>query len=202
MKIIKKILQKVGINIERYYPERYAVIMAKKIFLGKEIIACEVGTFEGKHALQMLRKLNIKKLYLIDPYINYEDYSNDRSSKKVDKAREIAHRLLKDYEDKIVWIDKMSNDAINDIKEKLDFIYIDGNHYYPYIDNDIKNYYKLLKDDGIISGHDFCACWKDVIHAVNNFSREINLDILSGYGEDWILLDKSKLDVLGRNSAP
>ena len=38
---------------------------------------------------------------------------------------------------------------------KLDFVYIDGNHQYDYVINDIKLSLKKLKKNGIISGHDY-----------------------------------------------
>ena len=49
----------------------------------------------------------------------------------------------------------MSKDAINDIEETLDFVYIDGNHDYEFVKNDIEIYYAHLKKGGVIGGHDF-----------------------------------------------
>ena len=123
---IKSLLRFFGIEIQRYYHQRYAVMKAKEVFKDKGIVACEIGTSEGKHALQMLENLNIKKLYLIDPYENYEGWDEDDLSKKVDIAQIKAHNLLKQYSDKIVWIRKKSDEAIKEIKDRLDFIYIDG----------------------------------------------------------------------------
>lgn len=176
-----------GIVIKIEGIERQAVIEAKAHFKNKEIIACEIGVLGGTHAFQILKNLNIKKLYLIDSYVKYEDYKKDSSYKKVYQAKIKAHKLLKPFKDKIVWIENYSDEAVKDIKEKLDFVYIDGNHFSPYVDNDLKNYYPLVKKGGIISGHDYCSDWLDVVNTVNNFVKKENLNLLVGQGSDWVI---------------
>ncbi len=39
--------------------KRQAVIEAEKLFIDKEIIACEIGVFKGEHTYQILKNLNI-----------------------------------------------------------------------------------------------------------------------------------------------
>ena len=163
---------------------RFSIEVAKRVFGDKEIIACEIGTLKGENALSILKNLNIKKIYLIDPYERYEAYENDSSSKILIEAKKKAHEGLKEYENKIVWIEKYSDKAVEDIKEKLDFVYIDGNHFSPYVDNDIKNYYSLVKDGGIVSGHDYSIGWKDVIIAVNSFFKNKEVKIKN---RDWVI---------------
>lgn len=175
------------IQISKYSKERQAILEAKKLFGDKPIVACEIGVFKADHVVSMFENLNIKKIYLIDPYEKYTEYSEDEWCKDVYDAKTIAHRLLRKYKDKIVWIEKYSDEALLDIKDKLDFLYIDGNHYHPYVDNDIKNYSKLVKDGGIISGHDYDNAWIDVIRAVNKFSESTNKKVSFGYGTDWII---------------
>lgn len=203
MRINERFFHKIGIHISRResfpffrlssrnkFSRRLAVIKAKKYFKDKPITACEIGTFRGNHAEEMLKSLNIKKLYIIDPYEKYLEYKNDGSCKFVDEAKIEAHKRLKKYgkNTQIVWIEKFSDDAINDIKEKLDFLYIDGNHYSPFVDNDIKNYYPLVRKGGIISGHDYNnSDWKDVVNAVNRFARKNNKEISHGIGTDWVI---------------
>ena len=41
----------------------------------KNLVGCEIGVGEGINALQILRELDIKTLYLIDPYERYKDAS-------------------------------------------------------------------------------------------------------------------------------
>lgn len=174
-----------GYRITKFFPERLAIIKAKEHFKNKEIIACEIGVFKGYHAYQILKHLYIEKLYLIDPYVKYEDYKNDKSYRNILKAKQKAKKLLEPYKDKIIWIEKFSHDAIKEINEKIDFLYIDGNHFHPYVDNDIKNYYPLVNKGGIISGHDYSNSWQDVVNAVNKFFNKKR--IFFGEGTDWLV---------------
>ena len=115
----------------------------------KELVGAEIGVSDGGNALNILENLDIKKLYLLDPYINYEHFTD------VAIWKQEAYQKLEKYKDKIVWIEKKSDDAINDIPDNLDFAYIDGGHQYNEIKNDIINYYPKIKDGGLISFHDF-----------------------------------------------
>ena len=83
-----------------------------------------------------------------------------------------------------------SIDAISSIAEPLDFVYIDGNHKYEFIVEDIENYYKLLKPGGWLAGHDYCFRAKtpiDVKRAVDEFVLKTNLELHTSDGEfpDW-----------------
>ena len=57
----------------------------------------------------------------------------------------------------IIDIFNMDSDSASQfIKDnKLDFIFIDGNHIYRQTKKDIDNYYSKVKTNGIISGHDY-----------------------------------------------
>ena len=178
-----------GYALKKNPLERQAIIEARELFGNKEIIVCEIGVYYGEHALSILKNLNIKKLYLIDPYLRYEEYKNDKSSEDLKQAKINAHKILKNYENKIVWIEEYSDKAINKIKEELDFVYIDGNHFSPYIDNDLRNYYPLVKEGGILSGHDYWGyCFKDVKNAVHNFIKKEDKILDFGYGSDWVII--------------
>ena len=75
----------------------------------KGIVGVEIGVFEGDHALSLLENLDIKNLYLVDPYVMYDDnleaikhYGNDLPT--INNAKEVAYNKLKKYKDKIIWI--------------------------------------------------------------------------------------------------
>jgi hypothetical protein len=63
-------------------------------------------------------------------------------------------------------IKKTSDDAIFDLNEKIDFIYIDGMHTYDQIKKDITNYLPLLNSSGFISGHDYHPVWEGIVKGV------------------------------------
>ncbi len=177
----------IEIGTKKSLKKRQAIIEARKKFGNKKITICEIGVFEGKHVLEIFNNLNVKKIYLIDPYTKYEDYKKDGSSPKVYGAKTKAHELLKPFQEKIVWIEKYSDKVGEEINEHLDFLYIDGNHFSPYIDNDIKNYFPLVRKSGIIAGHDFGKGYPDVEKAVRKFFRPLKKKIIYGFGNDWVV---------------
>ena len=152
----------------------------------KELVGAEIGVCNGLNALNILENLDIKNLYLIDPYRLYSDQTNIGQNGTEEKNKEFkthAHKLLdKKYSDKIVWLEKLSEDAINDIEEDLDFVYIDGNHMYDYVLNDIKLYSEKVKDGGLVAGHDFD--FQHVIKAVYDFAENNNKTVESGLCKD------------------
>ena len=162
----------------------------------KGLIGVEIGVFEGDHALSLLENLDIKKLYLVDPYEMYDDYDEGNKHYGVDqsplnKAKEIAYKKLELYRDKIIWIEKYSNDAVVDIPSNLDFVYIDGNHQEEYVSVDIANYIKKIRG-GVIGGHDFYNGFQrdhdGVIKAVTKYSFENNLELQVELPDWWFIL--------------
>jgi len=165
-----------------------------------DLVGVEIGVDEGWNALNMLEGLNIKKLYLVDPYvgymgkdgIEYPDGFTDVPGEKIKDttrayAKEIAHKLLNKFKDKIVWIEKFSDDAIKDIPDELDFVYIDGNHNYEYVKSDMENYYPKLRKGGILAGHDYDdprhpGVTKAVLKFIKNDTKKLKLQLI-----DWAI---------------
>ena len=118
-------------------------------FLRKEygntpIVGVEIGTLSGEHAFLILKMLNIKNLYLIDPY-EPDVYNGTLYNKVILEAEKIADKVLEPYKDRIIRLKLFSDDAVSYIKELVDFVYIDGNHSYEQTTRDIINYLPLVK---------------------------------------------------------
>lgn len=145
-----------------------------------DLVGCEIGVYRGWNAFNMLHYLPIDKLYLIDPYENSESYKMKTDPKDNLKA---CRRHLSKFSDKIVFIKKLSEDAVDNIP-KLDFCYIDANHSYKHVKKDIELYYPKIKKGGFIGGHDFHINDIGVIYAVLEFVKENNLE-LQGFPRDW-----------------
>jgi hypothetical protein len=65
-------------------------------------------------------------------------------------------------------------------KLKFDFVFVDANHTYDYVNADIQNYLPLMKKTGVIAGHDIY--FADVAKAVrNHFATDWHRD-----GSSWI----------------
>jgi len=162
---------------------RPMILFAKRYFKNP-LIGVEIGVAEGNNALSILRELPIKKLYLIDPYIDYIE--DGRLITKHKDSFSIAVEKLSKYE-QAYFIKKTSEDAVKDIKEPLDFVYIDGNHQYEYVKKDITLYYPLVKQGGILGGHDYPTI-PGVARAVDEFVEQHGrLGFYTVFPDWWVL---------------
>jgi predicted O-methyltransferase YrrM len=101
-----------------------------------------------------------------------------------------AERRLEEYKNKLVWLEKKSSDAVHDLPDDIDFLYIDGNHQYEYAKEDMNNYYPKVKRGGILAGHDIAnPRVRGVAKAFCEFVSEKRLtpNIL---GSDWWVVKK------------
>ena len=163
-------------------------------------IGAEVGVYTGQDALRICQGLPIKHLYLIDPYQKYEGYLDypPEGSLKISprNAKEEAEKLLKPFKDKTIWIFKKFEECSKkDIPESLDFIYIDGNHAYEYVKEDIRLATIFVKEGGIIGGHDYHI--KELKRAVDEHVKQYNLEVFTGIVEgqyciDWYFVKEKK----------
>jgi len=140
----------------------------------KDLIGAEIGVYLGKNAENMLVGLDMQRLYLIDPYLNEDGKlsGTTTSSSRILELRYNSHYRLERFHSKIVWIEKKSEYAVNDIKDsELDFVYIDGDHTYIAVKKDIELYFPKVKLNGLFCGHDFDQPDSNngVIQAVNEF---------------------------------
>jgi len=156
-------------------------------FGNKPLIGCEIGTREGINALRIIETLNIKKLYLIDPYTPYYDPLVPESSTIAyhEKTFSQAQQLLSKHASKIIWLKLTSDEAAYHIKDQLDFCYIDGDHSYQQVKKDITNYSELLTKDGVIGGHDFT---KEYLGTMKAVLEQPNWQNVKSSVHDWWLI--------------
>lgn len=152
----------------------------------------EIGVANGDNAFSILNILPMNMLYLIDPWSHtmYPEYL-PTAQPAFDKVRDTALELLMPYSDKVTFIIKKSDDAVDDIPDNLDFIYIDGNHEYEYVMRDLENYYPKVKPGGIFGGDNFESLVPDVARAVLEFTDKYGLKIHGGHSpvsfEWWVI---------------
>jgi hypothetical protein len=161
------------------------------------LIGAEVGVYKGLHAKEMLDRLDITTFILIDPWKDYEEYTDEPKKNKVADAYFHARELLKPYSQRLVWMPSFSENASRVIaNNSLDFVYIDGNHEYEWVKTDLKCWYPKVKKGGYFGGHDYTAEFPGVIQAVDEFCEERKLELKTMDGEtfpyythntDWII---------------
>lgn len=111
--------------------------------------ALEIGVFEGVNTKNIAETINESAtLYAIDPF--FKGKLGVCYSELIAKSEFKRSKLLH----KIQFIEKLSFEAINDIPDELDFIFIDGDHSLEGIQKDWAIFSKKLKQGGIIILHD------------------------------------------------
>ena len=115
-------------------------------------VGAEIGVELGKFSECLARKVPCEKLYCIDPWVTYGDQFTRHNP---DEFYDLALEKLNKY-DCVEIIRKFSMEAVKDFEdESLDFVYIDGNHDFPHVTEDINAWSKKVRKGGIISGHDY-----------------------------------------------
>lgn len=125
---------------------------------------CEVGVYLGSNADAMFEEIPNLYLVLVDPYLKYE-YRRFRKRNKhkwhqttIDKCRKRAVRKLARRD--VRWLmttSEMASMSVPD--ESLDFVYIDGDHHFEFVAQDLKLWGEKVRRGGIISGHDYGIRW-------------------------------------------
>jgi len=125
-------------------------------YLPNECIIAEVGSYAGHSAEIFLNSGKIKHLYCVDPWcVGYDEKDGASSSNMVEVENEFDYIVLNKFDNvsKIKHTSKHASTLFED--ESLDCVYIDANHQYEAVKEDILLWMPKVKLNGIISGHDY-----------------------------------------------
>lgn len=116
----------------------------------------EIGVCDGVFSEYIYKANPGVMLFCIDTWEPYKGYTDYKKISTFTKMYEDAKKRLEPYG--CILIKKYSMDAVKDFEdESLDFVYIDANHTYPYVKEDIREWTKKVRKGGIVSGHDYCT---------------------------------------------
>jgi hypothetical protein len=141
----------------------------------------EVGVAEGKYSEILCKTIDKLKLYCVDPYIPYDKYKQ----KWPMESYVVAEQRLKEFD--VTFLKQKSLEAVVSVpEESLDFVYIDGDHRFDYVMEDIIAWARRVRTGGIISGHDYYR-WKNggVIAAVEAYTN-------AHFITEWFITDERK----------
>lgn len=116
----------------------------------------EIGTFKGEFAKNLLSTWT-GKLYMIDPWRELGDeYMDDFNHKNHTTVYQETINSISGFEDRGFMLRGLSSQLVDFFADdSLDFVYIDGNHAYEDVKEDIELWYPKIKKGGIVSGHDY-----------------------------------------------
>ena len=123
----------------------------------------EIGVFKGSNAMALLQNLPIDLLIGIDPYVRYPEFDDNLSNKigimargDLTKIKKQMLRSMKPFKERFQLVEEKSAEAAEQFDdETFDFVFIDGNHWYDYVVEDIKLWMPKVKKGGILAGHDY-----------------------------------------------
>jgi hypothetical protein len=117
-------------------------------------VGAEVGVFDGIYSEMLCRANPELKLYAVDKWEKYPIFHNFHRQYHYNNAYETAKKRLTGLNCEI--IKEWSQDAVGRFEdESLDFVFIDANHDFRHITEDLDSWSKKVRVGGIISGHDF-----------------------------------------------
>jgi predicted O-methyltransferase YrrM len=162
---------------------RKSMAFVKEQFKTATITGAEVGVQQGYNALAILEKIpNVQLLYLVDPYLEHPVYGWNR-------YKFLSQEILSAFNNRIRWIYKKFEECTaKDLPEPLDFIYIDGDHSYECVKQDILLASELVKKSGVVGGHD--AGNESVDQAVKEYCESKHVACYFGENEPYLINQK------------
>lgn len=116
-------------------------------------VGAEIGVYKGQ-----LNELLLKtgaKIYAVDPYgYTTDNVNNLIKGRQATLYQKLVERLAP-YPNSTI-IRKTSMKAVEGFKDSsLDFVYIDGDHRFRYVAEDLYEWSKKVRKGGMVSGHDY-----------------------------------------------
>jgi hypothetical protein len=166
-------------------------------------VCAEIGVWNGTFSARILTVVQPSRLHLIDPWAYPQDplyrhslYGNNAESQKTMDTRyqRVATKFRNEIlSNKVIIVRMPSQKAAAVFPDNyFDWIYIDGNHLYDHVMEDLCLYYPKVKHDGAIAGddYDFHGWWNDgVTRAVDEFSNRYPV-VKAVMGEHQFILRK------------
>lgn len=151
--------------------------------------AVEIGTHRGEFANALLDGWTSPGGHLtcIDPWATvagYEHQAKFLPESNGDRNQDYvaARKLLSKYGRRVRLTHDVSASFARVCQQGLDFVYIDGDHRYPSVYEDLCIWWNMLKVGGIIAGHDFVCPgeagggWAPAVQqAVTDFIKDLPL---------------------------
>lgn len=131
-------------------------------------IIAEIGSYAGESIELFFKSGRVKQVFAIDPWKGNYNYA---TSPQVSDFVLVENAFDERIKNKNVIKLKMAMKEAFDLLPELDVVYIDGNHAYNCVLEDIRLSLQKIKNGGIICGHDYNYQNPGVIQAVNEIFK-------------------------------
>jgi predicted O-methyltransferase YrrM len=127
----------------------------------------EIGVDQGRFSAYLLANSKLEKLWSVDPW------------KKFPERKAESEIALKPFGNRSSIIENFSTEAARLFQsDSIDFVYIDGDHRYKAMCNDLEIWWKIVSHGGCLAGHDYVVRrLVQVIPAVDQFVQKNGLQL-------------------------
>ena len=179
-------------------PDPRAVILDT---LPKDSVGAEVGVWEGDMSSKLLQQVRPKKLLLVDPWAFDPRFAGSlfgggSAKSQVDMdtvCQKVRKRFAAEISQGVVSVHRCSSAecAGSVAAEALDWFYIDGNHTYEFVLEDLRSWYPKVRPGGLVVGDDYDrpdAWWDDgVTRAVMEFVKTEAVMVEAIHNHQYVL---------------
>lgn len=158
----------------------------------------EIGVYRGQFAATIMERWKGKQLFLVDCWRQqaagvYHDLHNYGDGQWKEILADAAKRLEK-YKDRVAFRQGLSVEIVQLFShECLDFVYIDANHRYTAVLEDLHWWSRRVRKGGIIAGHDYLnritpGVTIEVKRAVDEFFKDCPIYVTKEEFPTWMVL--------------
>jgi len=140
-------------------------------------VGAEIGVYRGETSRHILTTTKTQMLYMVDQYLRNYDKTQWMYSKQGDpKANpdsdyeNVKTFCSNQFSGRFTLLKKSSRDAAEELDVSLDFIFIDADHSYKHVLEDLHLWVPKVKPGGLIMGHDWRGKFPGVITAVIEYA--------------------------------
>lgn len=119
-------------------------------------VGAEIGVYRGDFSLELVKR-EPAKLYLVDAWKSYDAYALDsiNATNQDQNCIDTKFRLQKWIDEGMVEVVRgMSADVARSWTQPLTWAFLDGNHTYSFVLEDLREWSKHIEPDGFIMMHD------------------------------------------------
>lgn len=125
------------------------------------VTGVEIGVGKGDLTKSVLENVALDHVYCVDPWMflpDFPDGAGFNACQRImdDSFLKFISQVVLNYPKKVIPLKMESHSASALFPEKkLDFVFIDGNHTYEYVKQDITDWLPKIQIGGVLAGHDF-----------------------------------------------
>ena len=178
-------------SISGWFSEADSQFVLNMLKTIKDGICVEIGCFKGRSTAVMMPAAikNNNEYYVIDNFYGGKDETTPASKIQRCSGEQIKKEFIENMKmigmrrsDYRLWRCNSIDASVYFPDQSLDLVFLDGDHAYESVKLDIETWWKKIKKNGIIAGHDINN--EDVSRAVKEFLIKNNITIFSG-GNCW-----------------